>query len=165
MWLQLTKEIQGIVSSCSPAHSSQHAPVLAAPSVGCRLAKEHCSNPDCKDGIGADSCPCETVRYCSKECQHANWAEHMTDCTWHKEQVLGGAKGAHHDKPAAPAPEKWVGKGLPPAGWNKEARRTDEVEGAHLQVYMSFHSLADSHLLTLACLLSLADSRLLTVTC
>ena len=55
----------------------------------------------------------------------------MTDCTWHKEQVPGGAKGAHHDKPAAPAPEKWVGKGPPPADWNKEARRTHEVEGAH----------------------------------
>ena len=78
--------------------------------------------------------------------------------------LLGGSKGAHHDKPAAlapkkwvgkgpappdwnkeqkataaPAPKKWVGKGPPPADWNKEAV---EAEGVHLQVHMSFHSLA-----------------------
>ena len=59
------------------AASEANDPVLAA----YLQAKAHCSNPACADGTGDKACDCDTVRYCSTDCQYTHWPVHQKVCS------------------------------------------------------------------------------------
>jgi tetratricopeptide (TPR) repeat protein len=70
-----------------------------------------CSNPSCdesnvsKDDKGFMCCPCQNVRYCSKDCQISDWKEHRKYCAFQLAKKKKAAKAKQVDTDTLSSPD------------------------------------------------------------